>query len=228
MIVGKYLETEIDFINLVKVCTKYNELLLMYKFNPISNCDIFPNIQTQHFYQYRDIFYRKRDMFKYVYWIKPFLLVTYFSLIDDKKCEVKDILTTKVLFFCKKMNFNGYIHKDDILNKVLKFNMSYLILSYRDNYFGFIIDRINTNNQRLFYNDHLINANFMVSPSTVFRNKRLYFRNTMNYDEMITINFDDTSKYPSLVVEIESTQLLQYLPNVMIITDYCLLEKKNN
>ena len=61
----------------------------------------------------------------------------------------------------------------------------------------------------------------MVSPSTIFRNKRLYFRNTMNYDEMITINFDDTSKYPSLVVEIESTQLLQYLPNVMIITDYC-------
>ena len=51
MIVGKYFETNADFINIMKVCKKYKELVLMYKFNPISDISLFENIQTQHFYK---------------------------------------------------------------------------------------------------------------------------------------------------------------------------------
>ena len=68
MIVGKYLETVNDFIQLIRLCKKFKDLLEMYKMNPISNCDIFPNIQTQHFYTIDDTLYKKRDMYKYVYW----------------------------------------------------------------------------------------------------------------------------------------------------------------
>ena len=39
-----------DFINVMKVCKRYEELVLMYKFNPISDISLFENIQTQHFY----------------------------------------------------------------------------------------------------------------------------------------------------------------------------------
>ena len=51
MIVGKYFKSNKDFINVMKVCKKYKELVLMYKFNPISDISLFENIQTLHFYK---------------------------------------------------------------------------------------------------------------------------------------------------------------------------------
>ena len=54
MIVGKYFEGSNDFINVMKVCKKYEELVSMYKFNPISDISLFENIQTQHFYKKED------------------------------------------------------------------------------------------------------------------------------------------------------------------------------
>ena len=47
--VGKYFKSNKDFINIMKVCKKYKELVLMYKFNPINDISLFENIQTQHF-----------------------------------------------------------------------------------------------------------------------------------------------------------------------------------
>ena len=41
MIVGKYVETNNDFINIMKVFKKYKELVLMYKFNPISDISLY-------------------------------------------------------------------------------------------------------------------------------------------------------------------------------------------
>ena len=37
MIVGKYFESNKDYINIMKICKRYEELVLMYKFNPISD-----------------------------------------------------------------------------------------------------------------------------------------------------------------------------------------------
>lgn len=54
MIVGKYFESANDFINVMKVCKKYEELVLMYKFNPIVVdellIELFHNKQTLHIY----------------------------------------------------------------------------------------------------------------------------------------------------------------------------------
>ena len=54
MIIGKYFKTKFDFINIMKVCKNYEELVLMYHFNPISDISLFKNIQTQHFYDKED------------------------------------------------------------------------------------------------------------------------------------------------------------------------------
>jgi hypothetical protein len=68
MIIGKYFNTNEDFINVMKVNKKYQELVLMYKFNPISDISLFKNIQTQHFYKRKDIKNKKERMYRYIYW----------------------------------------------------------------------------------------------------------------------------------------------------------------
>lgn len=56
IIVGKYLEEQRDYVNLMKVCKEYQYLAEIYKFNPIVepnvNIDdsLFPNVQTPSFY----------------------------------------------------------------------------------------------------------------------------------------------------------------------------------
>ena len=45
------------------VCKRYEQLVLMYKFNPISDISLFENIQTQHFYKTEDI-KNKKDRYK--------------------------------------------------------------------------------------------------------------------------------------------------------------------
>ena len=79
MIIGKYLESNADFINVMKVCKKYKELVSMYKFNPISDISLFKNIQTQHFYNKQDIDNKKNGLFQYIYWY----------LVDDKLIKNK-------------------------------------------------------------------------------------------------------------------------------------------
>jgi len=74
MIVGKYLNSNNDFINLMKVSKKYEELVLMYKFNPISDISLFKNIQTQHFYKRKDLKHKKPNLYQYIHWYDvPFL-----------------------------------------------------------------------------------------------------------------------------------------------------------
>ena len=70
MIVGKYLKWNKDYINLMKVTPRYNELVSMYKFNPISDITLFENIQTQHFYNKCDLKKRKKGLFRYIHWYK--------------------------------------------------------------------------------------------------------------------------------------------------------------
>ena len=68
MIVGKYLETPTDFVNIMRVCSKYQHLTAMYKFNPIGDTSLFENIQTQHFYKKMDFVHIIPKMYKYIYW----------------------------------------------------------------------------------------------------------------------------------------------------------------
>lgn len=67
MIVGKYFESSIDYINVMKVNKKYSQLVSMYKFNPIGDISLFENIQTQHFYTLKDFDNIRPMMFRYIY-----------------------------------------------------------------------------------------------------------------------------------------------------------------
>lgn len=68
MIIGKYFKTPRDYINTMRVSKKYQQLVLMYKFNPIGETDLFENMQTQHFYRKLDFLTVVPRMYKYVYW----------------------------------------------------------------------------------------------------------------------------------------------------------------
>ena len=46
MIIGKYFETNNDFINSMKVCKKYKQLVSLYHFNPINDFELFENMET--------------------------------------------------------------------------------------------------------------------------------------------------------------------------------------
>ena len=92
MIIRKYFTTNEDFINIMKVAKKYQDLVKMYHFNPISDTSLFVTMETQYFYlpeittdktekskSFKDIFkkksgktsnqgYKKKGMKQYVYW----------------------------------------------------------------------------------------------------------------------------------------------------------------
>lgn len=67
-IVSKYLMSESDYVNLIKVSRKYKDLLMFFRYNPISDTTLFPMIQTQHFYKRDDTRYRISDMTHYIHW----------------------------------------------------------------------------------------------------------------------------------------------------------------
>ena len=84
MIIGKYFESNNDCINTMKVAKRYHDLAKMYHFNPIQECELFVNMETQHFYKKEDVnkkkhtildkvFRRgnnskKKGMREYIYW----------------------------------------------------------------------------------------------------------------------------------------------------------------
>ena len=49
----------------MKVAKRYRDLVLMYHFNPIRECELFENMETQYMYNENDI--RKKGMHQYVY-----------------------------------------------------------------------------------------------------------------------------------------------------------------
>ena len=69
LIVGKYFKTSKDFINLMKTTKRYKQLTQMYHFNPISECELFKKMETQHLYGPEDK--KKSRMHQYVYWYDP-------------------------------------------------------------------------------------------------------------------------------------------------------------
>ena len=103
MIVGKYLEEAIDYINLIRLNKKFKDLLEMYKMNPISDWSIFPNIQTQHFYNRNDINNLNQNVFRYIAHPKVFTGLRYDNdeLKDDYSFQSEYItyLTGKLRLF---------------------------------------------------------------------------------------------------------------------------------
>ena len=65
MIIGKYFKSNNDYINVMRICKRYHQLAQMYHFNPIEDCSIFENMETQYLYSCTDE--KRKGMHQYVY-----------------------------------------------------------------------------------------------------------------------------------------------------------------
>ena len=52
--IGKYFDSPRDFVNLIRTNRKFKYLITYYKYNPISDYEIFDSMQTQHIYKEED------------------------------------------------------------------------------------------------------------------------------------------------------------------------------
>ena len=66
MIIGKYFKSNNDYINIMKVNKKYHDLVEMYHFNPISDYELFINMETQYLYYENDIKKERRNVSIYL------------------------------------------------------------------------------------------------------------------------------------------------------------------
>ena len=66
MIIAKYFQSNKDYTNVMKVTKKYRELVEGYYLNPISDFELFNNMETQYLYELED--YKTPGMHQYVYW----------------------------------------------------------------------------------------------------------------------------------------------------------------
>ena len=142
MIIGKYFKSNQDYVNVMKVNKKYQQLVKMYKFNPIGDCRLFKNMETQHFYEYRDIFYRNRDMFMYIYWINKCFIRDYISMIDTTKCVFKSNYINKILKYLVSFdntigeNLKCTFEIEKFFSKIKNGKILYLVFEYNEIYFG--------------------------------------------------------------------------------------------
>lgn len=105
MIVLKYFRTNNDYINFIKTCKKFKDILECFKFNPIGNPELFPNIETQHFYNNNDFIYALPHMYRYLYWGE---------FTHDQEIKIKKINS-------RKYKYNNYdenlLVKDKLISK---------------------------------------------------------------------------------------------------------------
>ena len=147
MIIGKYYDNSLDFINNMKVNSKYKDLALLYHFNPINETSLFENMETQHFYNYSDIINKKDNMFKYIYWFKNKEMEKY-----KQDNEIfKDINLNYIIYYIplleewSGLNFNQILYDSEIderTNKSLnhkifdKNNLYFIVIDSKNNIFG--------------------------------------------------------------------------------------------
>ena len=68
MIIGKFFKSNEDYVNVMKVCKIYQQFTQLYHFNPISEFELFENMETQYFYKKEDEVNKIEGMHQYVYW----------------------------------------------------------------------------------------------------------------------------------------------------------------
>ena len=66
--IGRYFNSNEDYINVMKVNKKYKNLTRMYEFNPISDTTMFKHMKIQHFYRSSDKKNKLMNMKFYIYW----------------------------------------------------------------------------------------------------------------------------------------------------------------
>lgn len=227
MIVGKYFRTCADYVNLMRVSKRYSKITKMYKFNPISDCTLFPNIQTQHFYMYRDIFYRSRGMYQYVYWVNRLIIRDYLAMIDTSRCVFK---STKVNHMIKHATEAGHIahiadvkYNINIFDAISRLEKGCLVFEYNDIYIGFTFNHAINDTVRLFdstfFVDDFASEGMLVTVSErKMPLKKLYVRD-IRLNEILCIYMNDGA----VMIQMES-RLSINLPIFMGIVEWCVIE----
>ena len=99
LIIGKYLKSNNDYINVMKVCKKFNQLTQMYHYNLIDECELFINMQSQYFYSGGNRRPTRKGMKHYVYWYtveyptfcrRKTNEVFKRVILNNKKCEKRE------------------------------------------------------------------------------------------------------------------------------------------
>jgi hypothetical protein len=145
MIVGKYLKTIEDFQRIEMVNKKFNNLHLMYHFNPISDNSIFKNVETQHFYSLDDVKYKKPGMFKYVYhFVDKKLMENKFDneiFIDIPYQIIENNFNILSLWTNKKIGkklYDSAFNDEDCHSCIGGYNkLTFIVVDDNNNIFGF-------------------------------------------------------------------------------------------
>lgn len=219
MTVGKYFASNHDYINLMRTCKMYRKIVLMYKYNPISDCRLFKNIKIQHFYQYRDIFYRNRDMDRYVYWINRCFVSNYLAMIDSSKCILKSSKANKMIKYASDLGQITHtikaVSSNGAFYALYQMDCALAIFEYNTTYFGLSVTDGN---------------------ATCFVNKDTFTDLSMTVNERVgTIKLFDRDRGTELAmffivngqlkVQLEEKLCIRHsLPVVMDIADWCLVK----
>ncbi|KAL7714866.1 hypothetical protein QTN25_007591 [Entamoeba marina] len=101
MIVAKYFYCEEDYIRIVMVSKKYNNLLEKFRYNPHKSLRLFPNIETQVLYTKNEK--RKEGMYQYIYSYQM-------NLSDYYRCDKTNSVFKKVSL--EKVDVENYFFSD--------------------------------------------------------------------------------------------------------------------
>lgn len=97
MIIGKYFNRTKDFVNAAKVCKKYQEFIEMYHFNPMSEFELFENIETlviyDNFFNYNNINVEDNEEYLYNYILNK--IDKYFKIVIEYKLTYTQYKTLK-------------------------------------------------------------------------------------------------------------------------------------
>ena len=227
MIVGKYLRTCADYVNLMRVSKRYSKITKMYKFNPISDCTLFPNIQTQHFYMYRDIFYRNRGMYQYVYWVNRLIIRDYLAMIDTSRCVFKSTKVNAMVKCaadaCHLANITDVACNVDIFDAVSRMEKGCLVFEYNDIHIGFtfshpINDTVRLFDSAFFVDDYMSDGMLVTVSERKMPVRKLYVRDS-RLNEILCIYMNDDA----VMIQMES-RLSVNLPIFMGIVEWCVIQ----
>ena len=215
MIIGKYYKNNIDFINTMKISKMYQELVSMYKFNPISDTILFENLETQHFYKDNDLEHVLKNKFQYINWTNKYFtnktkLVNNNKLVYEEEENYEDVQGEMIFkdskrpndrFFNKRSLFNF-----DIANKFNFINDNKLIITKEFSE----LDQISGKND--LYSD-IIEIN--ISDNVTFIPKRcfidlLYLTTIVFPRNIVTLRYKTVCNCPSLNRIYISPSLLYY------------------
>lgn len=225
MAVARYFNTSRDFINLMRVNRKYRNFHKMFRYNPISDCRLFSKIETQHFYEYRDIFYRNRDMFSYVYWVNKSMLEEYLAMIDTTKCVFKSSHINKMVTYAvHRMNLpsiSNVMYDCDLFTILPTLSKAIVVMEYNDVYFGFTVNHKIKSMQRLFdttyFNKDVTINNVLVTLIDIVTGPTIYVRDS-NLDELLILY----KRGKRFLVQTD-TKRFKYFPTVMDIVNWCII-----